>query len=86
MRDIKYYLPGTILIVMAIMIMAVPEILVALVAVFIVMAGIGALYLGHILRRSGMESRGLEELRFDDVTNTWGFTRIPEYKRWFRGL
>ena len=43
MDTIRYYLPGIILILLAILIVAVPEILVAFVASIIIMAGIGAL-------------------------------------------
>ena len=52
MQGIRYYLPGIILILVAIMIVAVPEILVAFVASLIIMAGIGALYIGHKMRKS----------------------------------
>jgi hypothetical protein len=40
------------LILIAVVIVAIPEILVALVAGSIIMAGVGALYIGHIMRKS----------------------------------
>ena len=60
MRNLRYYVPGTILILIAIMIVAVPEILVAFVVAFMIMAGIGALYIGHMIRRSeiGLRKNG----------------------------
>ena len=45
MQNFRYYLPGTIMILVALLIMAVPEILIAFVASLVIMAGIGALYL-----------------------------------------
>ncbi|MBW2318598.1 MAG: hypothetical protein JRF24_07955 [Deltaproteobacteria bacterium] len=58
MRNLRYYAPGITLILIAILIVAVPEILVAFVVGLIVMAGIGALYIGHMIRRSSIESDG----------------------------
>jgi hypothetical protein len=52
MGSLKYYVPGIMLILMAIMIVAFPEILVALVAASIIMAGIGALCIGHMFRKT----------------------------------
>ena len=42
MQNLKYYLPGSVLILIAIMIVVVPEILLAFVAALIIMLGIGA--------------------------------------------
>lgn len=50
MRNFRFYVPGTILFLIAFVIVAVPEILVAFVAGLIMMAGIGALYIGHMLQ------------------------------------
>ncbi len=52
MENLKYYLPGSILILMAILIVAVPEILIALVAASMIMLGAGGLYIGHVARKS----------------------------------
>ena len=52
MDTFRSYLPGIILILVAILIVAVPEIPVALIASIIITAGIGALYLGHRIRKS----------------------------------
>jgi len=54
MGNLKYYTPGILLILIAIMIVAFPEILVALVAAAIIMAGVGALAVGHMIRKSEM--------------------------------
>lgn len=55
MENIKYYAPGGILIILAIMITAFPEILVALVATAILIAGIGALFIGHRMKKYHIE-------------------------------
>ena len=56
MKNIRYYIPGGILILLAVVVLAVPQILVALVAASISMVGIFLLYVGHTIRRS---KRGL---------------------------
>jgi hypothetical protein len=55
MYNIRYYIPGIILILIGIIVVAVPEILVAFVASIIIMAGITALYIGHRIRKSEIE-------------------------------
>jgi len=57
MRNMKYYLPGITLILAAILIVLVPEIIVAFVAAAMIMAGIGALYIGHRIRKADSELR-----------------------------
>lgn len=57
MSTVRYYLPGIILILIAIIIVVVPEILVIFLAFLIIMAGIGALYIGHQVRKSENEFR-----------------------------
>jgi hypothetical protein len=57
MESLKYYVPGILLILMAMMIVAFPEILVALVAASIIVAGVGALCVGHVLRKTHMGFR-----------------------------
>lgn len=76
MENLRYYLPGSILILIAIMIVAVPQILVALVAALIIMAGIGALYVGHMIRKSDKKSRNTDQR----------FVRAPVFGRWLRGF
>ena len=60
MRNLKYYFPGGLLIFMAVMIVAVPEILVALISASIIMVGIGTLYIGHMIRKSEMEASNFD--------------------------
>ncbi|HID31219.1 MAG TPA: hypothetical protein EYP19_14645, partial [Desulfobacterales bacterium] len=55
MENMKYYIPGSLLILIAIMIVAVPEILVVFIAASITMAGIAVLYIGHMIRKSEIE-------------------------------
>ena len=52
MQSLKYYLPGIMLILGALVIVAFPEVLVAMVAATIIFAGMGALYLGHMIKLS----------------------------------
>ena len=80
MRNIKYYIPGIALILIAIMIVAVPQILVAFVAALIIMAGIGALYIGHMIRKSEVEFRNIGNWFFDDDLYGWQFARRPWYR------
>lgn len=66
MRNLNYYLPGSMLILIAILIVAIPEILVAFVAGSIIMIGIAALYIGHIIRKSEVEFRNVDDWFFDN--------------------
>jgi hypothetical protein len=84
MENIRYYMPGIILIAIAIMIVAVPEILVAFVAAIIIMAGIGALYIGHKMRKSEIEFRDTDSQFFDDDFFGRRFIRRPVFKNSYR--
>ncbi len=86
MRNLKYYLPGSILILMAIIIVAVPEVLVALVAVFIIMAGSGVLYIGHVIRKPEIEFRNIDGWFWDNDSFGWLFGKAPVFRRWYRDL
>ena len=57
MRGMRYYIPGCILILAAILIVAVPEILVAFIAALIFLGGVGLLYVGHLFKKMENESR-----------------------------
>ena len=84
MRNLKYYLPGSLLILIAIIIAAVPEIHIAVLAAFIIMVGIGALKIGHMIRKSEIENRDFDS-RFvvDNPTEVW-LKRAPIATRWYR--
>ena len=84
MDTIRYYLPGIILILIAILIVAVPEILVAFVASIIVMAGIGALIIGHKARKSDLELRHTGEGFPDEDFFGRRFVRRPVFRDWNR--
>ena len=84
MENIRYYVPGIILIAIAIMIVAVPEILVAFVAAIIIMAGIGALVIGHRMRKSAIEFRDMDTQFFDDDFFGRRFVRRPVFSRFHR--
>ena len=82
MRNFKYYIPGSILIMTAIIIVAVPEILVAFIAASIIMAGIGSLYLGHMIRKSGVDFKDSDVNFFNDDFYGRRFIREPVFRRW----
>jgi hypothetical protein len=84
MNGIRYYLPGIILIMMAFLIMAVPEILVAFVAAVIIIAGAGALYAGHMMRKSEKDFRLFHNRFADEDLFSDRFVRIPLFRNWHR--
>ncbi len=74
MDSFKYYLPGMILIGAALLIIAFPQILVALVASLVMIAGIVALWVGKMAKT--MRDNGL----YDDER---GIFRMFFHDRWF---
>lgn len=60
MQHFKFYIPGVSLILMAVLIFAIPEILVAMISVFIMTVGVCILYIGHGLRKSEIELRKMD--------------------------
>jgi hypothetical protein len=52
MGKLKHYVPGVLMIMMGILIMAVPEVLVVFVSASLVVVGISLMYLGHMARKS----------------------------------
>lgn len=84
MRTFRHYFPGILLIIIAIVIVAVPEILVAFIASLIFMAGIGALYMGYKIRKSELEINRLDNWGFRDDFFGVSFARMPRFKcrRW----
>ena len=84
MNKFKYYIPGTILILTAILIVAVPEILIALISSLIIVAGIGALYIGHMFKKTDLELNNFNDSFFEDDPFRSRFTRIPFFRRFNR--
>jgi len=84
MDTIRYYLPGIMLILIAVMIVAVPEILMAFLASLIIMAGIGALYVGHKVRKSEIEFRHADGRFSDEDSFGRRFVRRPAFRDWNR--
>lgn len=82
MDSIRYYLPGIILILMAIMIVAVPEILVVFIASVAIMAGIAALYIGHKMRKSEIGFQHNGGWSSDEDCFGRRFVRRPVFKDW----
>jgi len=52
MAKLTYYIPGIILIFMGVLIFVAPQIIVAFVSAFVLMIGLGLLYVGHKIRKS----------------------------------
>jgi hypothetical protein len=73
--NLKYYLPGSILIFIALLIVAVPEILIALAAASMILLGTGALYIGHLARKSEQEWDVLNSSLFGDDLRGWRVLR-----------
>ena len=65
MKDIKYYFPGITLIAVALIIVAFPEILIAMIAAAIIFAGAIALYIGHKMRKGIDEFSYINGSTFD---------------------
>lgn len=55
MRSLRYYMPGGLVIVAGLLILAFPEILVAIVAALIMLVGTFGLYIGHRIRLADEE-------------------------------
>ena len=85
MNRINYYIPGGFLVLMGVLIVVFPEILVALVAALVIAMGVGALLIGHQMRKTESSVRhGYEYAEYDD-----GFCRVwsrhaPVFGRWRR--
>ena len=78
MAKIKYYLPGSLLILSGIFIVVFPEILIA---------GIAVLYIGKRLSESEQDSANILRNRsHDDYSDNYWMERKPVfryYRRWF---
>ena len=78
MRDFKYYLPGITLITIAVIIVAFPEILIAMIAATILFAGAVALYIGHKMRKGFDEFSYINGSTFDKF-----LIDQPIFRRWY---
>ncbi len=81
MRDLKYYLPGITLIAIAVIIVAFPEILIAMIAATIIFAGVIALYIGHKVRKGFDEFSYVNGSAFDKF-----LIEQPIFRRWYYRL
>jgi hypothetical protein len=61
MKLFRFYLPGILLIFAAVLIMVVPEILVAMVSTLIMITGVIALVVGHGIRKSEITVNTIDE-------------------------
>ncbi len=82
MKNIKYYIPGILLILLALLITAMPEIIVALMAAFIIMAGIFVLYLGHQMRKLDSADSIYVKTRFHDDYFDRKFYNMWNWRIW----
>jgi hypothetical protein len=83
MRDLKYYVPGILLIAIAFLIVAFPEILVALMAALLLLLGIGMLRMGHRIRKSEFNTDTFEGL-FNGDFYDGNPSRSPLFIRWYQ--
>jgi len=81
MSNFRFYFPGVTLILIAIAIIAVPEILVAFIAAAIIVVSIALLYMGHIARKAEIEMRNSGEGFYGDGFFDGWFARAPVYRR-----
>ena len=84
MNSFRYYLPGFILILIAIIIVAVPEILIAFLSTLIIITGIGALYIGHMIRKSETGFRNGENMVMEHDFFGRRFARGSIFRKCFR--
>ncbi len=82
MKNLKFYSPGIMLILLAIVIIAVPQILVAIVAATIIMVGITALKIGHMMKKSAAEFDVIADRYFDDDFLGQRFARSSMFNKW----
>ena len=61
MKLLRFYLPGILLIFAAVLIVAVPEILVAMISTLIMIMGVIALIVGHGIRKSEIKLNTMDE-------------------------
>lgn len=66
MKNMNFYIPGILLILTGIMIVAVPEILIAFIAASAIIAGVSVLYVGHLIRKFEIKSGNFENNFYDD--------------------
>ena len=79
MKNIRYYVPGGLVMAAGLLILAFPEILVVIVAAFIMLIGLLALYMGHRVRQVDGELKGPEA----GCDHRWRFFRVPTDRRWY---
>lgn len=83
MNNIRYYIPGIFLILSGILIVAFPEILIALIASIIIIAGIVSLYIGNKIRGSETEYRRMMGNDWSSDDNQFDLrNRRPLFRYW----
>ena len=79
MDRIKYYIPGLILILAGVFIIVFPEILIALIASIVIMAGIGALIIGGKISKAEQTLKNMPENGFHERDRSI----FKNYRKWF---
>ena len=79
-----WYIPGTVLILLGVLIVAVPKLLIVLVASFVIMMGIAALYAGHLIRKHRFFIHGYKPSDPDTGFVNLRFARAPLYRSSYR--
>jgi len=82
MKAVRFYMPGVLLILAALIIVMVPEVLVAFIAALFAMAGIGALRVGHIIRKSTAGNTDFNGWYGERDFSGRQFARVPVSIRW----
>ena len=78
MRNLKYYFPGITLITIAVIIVAFPEILIAMIAATMLFIGAVSLYIGHKMRKGFDEFSYINGSAFDKF-----LIDQPIFRRWY---
>ena len=84
MWKVRYYIPGSLFILAAVLIVAVPEILLVLIATFLIMVGMGALYIGHMIRKSQIEPVNSTDWFLDNGSHGGPTIKARMFKLWRR--
>ncbi|MBW1696613.1 MAG: hypothetical protein JRH18_13825 [Deltaproteobacteria bacterium] len=84
MKHLRYYLPGSMMIFIAFLIIAVPQLLVALVAASMVMIGLGLLCVGHLIRKSEIEFHRIDPWVTVDSCYDRPWLRFPFVRIWYQ--
>jgi len=81
-KDLSLYLPGVILIILGVLVVAFPMLLVALISAGLVLIGIAAITMAHQLRQLNRRSHWTVDWEPVDRTGSDWLHRLFVYRRW----